>query len=346
MSKDFEALLYEKLPDNKVRCQLCAHGCVIAEGRRGICKVRENRAGALYSLTYGKLIAAHVDPIEKKPMFHFYPGSRSFSIAAPGCNFDCQWCQNWEISQGDSAAAAARCPYTPPQDVVASALRSGSLSISYTYTEPTVFFEYSQDVGLLAHEAGLKNVYVSNGYMSPAAVDLLANWLDAANVDIKAFSDEVYRKYIGAHLQPVLDACVRLKQAGVWLEITTLLIPGLNDDEEQLRSLTKFIARELGAETPWHVSRFFPQYKYQNADVTALASIEKALEIGRAEGLKYTYAGNVAGSADTVCPECGTVLIRRTGMSVLSNSVSPEGLCPNCGTRIAGVGLGGQEDSV
>jgi len=189
-------------------------------------------------------------------------------------------------------------------------------------------------------------VYVSNGYMSPAAVDLLANWLDAANVDIKAFSDEVYRKHIGAHLQPVLDACVRLKQAGVWLEITTLLIPGLNDDEEQLRGLTKFIASELGAETPWHVSRFFPQYKYQNADVTALASIEKALAIGRAEGLKYTYAGNVADSADTVCPECGNVLIRRTGMNVLSNSVSPEGLCPNCGTRIAGVGLGGQEGSV
>ena len=345
MSKDYEALLYEKLADNKVRCQLCAHHCLIADGKRGICRVRENKAGVLYSLTYGKLIAAHVDPIEKKPMFHFYPGSRSFSIASPGCNFDCQWCQNWEISQGDSAAAAARCPYTPPQDVVSAAKREGCLSISYTYTEPTVFFEFTQDVGILAREAGLKNVYVSNGYMSPQTIALLARWLDAANVDIKAFSDEVYRKHIGARLQPVLDACSLLKQAGVWLEITTLLIPGLNDDEAQIRGLTRYIARELGAETPWHVSRFFPQYKYQNTDATSLGSIEKAMDIGKAEGLRYVYAGNIAGSADTYCPQCGAVLIKRTGMSTLSSRVSHMGACPVCGARIAGVGLSGEEGS-
>lgn len=345
MSKDYEALLYEKLADNKVRCQLCAHHCLIADGKRGICRVRENKAGVLYSLTYGKLIAAHVDPIEKKPMFHFYPGSRSFSIASPGCNFDCQWCQNWEISQGDSAAAAARCPYTPPQDVVSAAKREGCLSISYTYTEPTVFFEFTQDVGILAREAGLKNVYVSNGYMSPQTIALLARWLDAANVDIKAFSDEVYRKHIGARLQPVLDACSLLKQAGVWLEITTLLIPGLNDDEAQIRGLTRYIARELGAETPWHVSRFFPQYKYQNTDATSVGSIEKAMEIGKAEGLRYVYAGNIAGSADTYCPQCGAVLIKRTGMSTLSSRVSHMGACPVCGARIAGVGLSGEEGS-
>lgn len=345
MSKDYEALLYEKLADNKVRCQLCAHHCLIADGKRGICRVRENKAGVLYSIIYGKLIAAHVDPIEKKPMFHFYPGSRSFSIASPGCNFDCQWCQNWEISQGDSAAAAARCPYTPPQDVVSAAKREGCQSISYTYTEPTVFFEFTQDVGILAREAGLKNVYVSNGYMSPQTIALLARWLDAANVDIKAFSDEVYRKHIGARLQPVLDACSLLKQAGVWLEITTLLIPGLNDDEAQIRGLTRYIARELGAETPWHVSRFFPQYKYQNTDATSVGSIEKAMEIGKAEGLRYVYAGNIAGSADTYCPQCGAVLIKRTGMSTLSSRVSHMGACPVCGARIAGVGLSGEEGS-
>ena len=345
MSKDYEALLYEKLADNKVRCQLCAHHCLIADGKRGICRVRENKAGVLYSLTYGKLIAAHVDPIEKKPMFHFYPGSRSFSIASPGCNFDCQWCQNWEISQGDSAAAAAHCPYTPPQEVVSAAKREGCLSISYTYTEPTVFFEFTQDVGILAREAGLKNVYVSNGYMSPQTIALLARWLDAANVDIKAFSDEVYRKHIGARLQPVLDACSLLKQAGVWLEITTLLIPGLNDDEAQIRGLTRYIARELGAETPWHVSRFFPQYKYQNTDATSVGSIEKAMEIGKAEGLRYVYAGNIAGSADTYCPQCGAVLIKRSGMSTLSSRVSHKGACPVCGARIAGVGLSGEEGS-
>ena len=345
MSKDYEALLYEKLADNKVRCQLCAHHCLIADGKRGICRVRENKAGVLYSIIYGKLIAAHVDPIEKKPMFHFYPGSRSFSIASPGCNFDCQWCQNWEISQGDSAAAAARCPYTPPQDVVSAAKREGCQSISYTYTEPTVFFEFTQDVGILAREVGLKNVYVSNGYMSPQTIALLARWLDAANVDIKAFSDEVYRKHIGARLQPVLDACSLLKQAGVWLEITTLLIPGLNDDEAQIRGLTRYIARELGAETPWHVSRFFPQYKYQNTDATSVGSIEKAMEIGKAEGLRYVYAGNIAGSADTYCPQCGAVLIKRTGMSTLSSRVSHKGACPVCGARIAGVGLSGEEGS-
>ena len=345
MSKDYEALLYEKLADNKVRCQLCAHHCLIADGKRGICRVRENKAGVLYSIIYGKLIAAHVDPIEKKPMFHFYPGSRSFSIASPGCNFDCQWCQNWEISQGDSAAAAARCPYTPPQDVVSAAKRESCLSISYTYTEPTVFFEFTQDVGILAREAGLKNVYVSNGYMSPQTIALLARWLDAANVDIKAFSDEVYRKHICARLQPVLDACSLLKQAGVWLEITTLLIPGLNDDEAQIRGLTRYIARELGAETPWHVSRFFPQYKYQNTDATSVGSIEKAMEIGKAEGLRYVYAGNIAGSADTYCPQCGAVLIKRSGMSTLSSRVSHKGACPVCGARIAGVGLSGEEGS-
>jgi len=345
VSKDYEALLYEKLADNKVRCQLCAHHCLIADGKRGICRVRENKAGVLYSIIYGKLIAAHVDPIEKKPMFHFYPGSRSFSIASPGCNFDCQWCQNWEISQGDSAVAAARCPYTPPQDVVSAAKRESCLSISYTYTEPTVFFEFTQDVGILAREVGLKNVYVSNGFMSPQTIALLARWLDAANVDIKAFSDEVYRKHIGARLQPVLDACSLLKQAGVWLEITTLLIPGLNDDEAQIRGLTRYIARELGAETPWHVSRFFPQYKYQNTDATSVGSIEKAMEIGKAEGLRYVYAGNIAGSADTYCPQCGAVLIKRSGMSTLSSRVSHKGACPVCGARIAGVGLSGEEGS-
>lgn len=339
MSKSFEALLYEELPGNKVRCQLCAHHCVINDGKRGICRVRENREGTLYSLTYGRLVAAHVDPIEKKPLFHFYPASRSFSIASAGCNFDCQWCQNWEISQGISDAEIARSPYTAPQEVVSSAVRFGCKSISYTYTEPTVFFEYSQEVGRLAREAGIKNVYVTNGYMSDQTITLLSGWLDAANVDIKAFSDDVYRKFIGGRLQPVLDGCVGLKKAGVWLEITTLLIPGLNDDENQLRDLARFIVRELGADTPWHVSRFYPQYKYQEAKITSLQSIQKALDIGKAEGLLYTYGGNVSGLANTLCPSCGFTLIEREGMSVFSNQISPEGGCPQCGAPIAGVGL-------
>ena len=341
MSKDYEALLYEKLADNKVRCQLCAHHCLIADGKRGICRVRENKAGVLYSLIYGKLIAAHVDPIEKKPMFHFYPGSRSFSIASPGCNFDCQWCQNWEISQGDSAAAAARCPYTPPQDVVSAAKREGCLSISYTYTEPTVFFEFTQDVGILAREAGLKNVYVSNGYMSPQTIALLARWLDAANVDIKAFSDEVYRKHIGARLQPVLDACSLLKQAGVWLEITTLLIPGLNDDEAQIRGLTRYIARELGAETHGTSAASSRSTSIRMLTPPRWGASKKRWKLAKLKGCG-TSTPATSRVRRTHMPQCGAVLIKRTGMSTLSSRVSHMGACPVCGARIAGVGLSGK----
>jgi pyruvate formate lyase activating enzyme len=341
MSKLHEALLYEQLPENKVRCHLCAHKCLISEGRRGICQVRGNHGGKLYSLTYGKLIAAHVDPIEKKPLFHFYPGSSSFSIASAGCNFRCEWCQNWEISQEYEQESIDGTPETPPEAVIASAKRSHCQSISYTYTEPTVFFEYSYDVSKLAHAAGLKNVYVTNGYMSREMIDLYSPLLDAANVDIKAFTDEAYRKYIGAHLQPVLDACVALKQAGVWLEITTLLIPGVNDDELQLKNLVQFIVENLGAETPWHVSRYFPHYKF-NAPTTPLASIEKAIEIGQAAGLKYIYGGNFQGAADTICPQCQTVLIERYGMSVSRNRIKEDNSCPVCGYKLAGVGMSGK----
>ncbi|MFZ3071458.1 MAG: AmmeMemoRadiSam system radical SAM enzyme [Anaerolineaceae bacterium] len=340
MLKDQEALLYEKLPEQRVRCGLCAHRCLISDQHTGKCKVRLNRAGTLYSLNYGKLIAAHVDPIEKKPLFHFYPGSKSFSIASPGCNFCCQWCQNWEISQPSDQFDYASIEFTPPQRIVANAQKSGCISISYTYTEPTVFFEYTLEVSKLARENGLKNVYVTNGYMSQGMLKLYTPFLDAANVDIKAFSDDVYRKYIGAHLQPVLDACVALKQAGVWLEITTLLIPGINDDPTQLQGLTAFIANQLGTDTPWHVSRYFPQYKFDQVDPTPLEIMEQALEIGQQAGLKYTYAGNIRGSVNTYCPTCHESLIERYGMSVSRNRLGEDNLCPVCGGKIAGVALG------
>ncbi|MGV8050529.1 MAG: AmmeMemoRadiSam system radical SAM enzyme [Anaerolineaceae bacterium] len=339
MPNEQEALLYEKLPDFRVRCNLCAHTCLIANSHTGKCRVRLNQNGNLYSLIYGRLIAAHTDPIEKKPLFHFYPGSLSYSIASPGCNFTCKWCQNWEISQPGTRTDFSAIKITAPEKIVAEALRNGCKSIAYTYTEPTIFFEYTLEVSKLAHAVGLKNVYVTNGYMSRQMIEMYTPYLDAANVDIKAFSDEAYRKYSGAHLQPVLDACILLKKAGVWLEITTLLIPGVNDDKEQVKELAEFIAVKLGTETPWHVSRYFPQYQFTQADATPLESIEQALEIGRRAGLKFTYGGNIPGSVNTCCPTCGASLIERYSMSVTKNRVAQSNRCPDCGETIPGIML-------
>ena len=331
-----EALLWEVLPGKRVQCNLCAHFCKLGPDRTGLCKERKNLDGRLYSLNYGKLIASHIDPIEKKPLLHFLPGSQSYSIASPGCNLRCQWCQNWDISQADDHNDPNRFPFTPAEEVIAAAQRHGCRSISYTYTEPTIFFEYTLDVSKLAHGSGLENVYVSNGFMTQKMLDLLIPYLDAANVDIKAFTDEAYRKYTGAHLQPVLESCERMKNSGVWLEVTTLLIPGVNDDEAQLQGLTAFIAEKLGKDTPWHVSRYFPQYKFTETPPTPIASIDHAIAIGRQAGLQYIYGGNVSRMTDTNCPVCGQLLLRRSGYELLKNDIT-KGKCPNCGTPVAGV---------
>jgi pyruvate formate lyase activating enzyme len=333
---EHKALLAGVLSENRVRCNLCAHHCELAEDQYGLCGERVNRQGQLYTRNFGRLIAAHVDPIEKKPLNHFLPGSSSFSIAAPGCNFRCQWCQNWDISQANAQNNPARLAYTPATEVVRNALRSGCKGISYTYTEPTVFFEYTLEGSKLAHENGIKNVYVTNGFMSGEMLALYLPWLDAANVDIKAFSDQAYRQYMGGRLKPVLDSCKRMKQAGVWLEITTLVVPGVNDDPAQLKELTSFIANELGVDTPWHVSRFYPQYQYLETPPTPDATIRQAMEIGAEAGLRYVYAGNTRGYSDTHCPKCSTLLLRRSGLALLENNLR-QGTCPNCGERIAGV---------
>ncbi|MBC7315142.1 MAG: AmmeMemoRadiSam system radical SAM enzyme [Chloroflexi bacterium] len=338
-----EALLYEKLEGARVRCMLCAHRCVIAEGRRGVCHVRENRAGTLYSLVYGQLIAQAVDPIEKKPLFHFYPGSRSFSIATMGCNFRCLFCQNADISQTPRETGRILGHETLHQAIIAGAQRTGCQSISYTYTEPTVFFEYTLDVSRLAHEAGLANVYVTNGYMSPEMLDVIApsegRLLDAANVDLKAFTEDFYREMCGARLQPVLDALKIMKARGVWVEVTTLIIPGANDSEGELREIARFICTELDAETPWHVSRFYPTYRLTDRPPTPPETVLRAREIGLEEGLRYVYAGNLPGHGeDTLCPGCGRAVIRRMGFRVLNRDLH-EGACAHCGTRIAGIGL-------
>jgi pyruvate formate lyase activating enzyme len=335
-----EAMLYEKLPDRRVRCKLCAHHCVIADGKRGVCQVRENRDGTLYTLVYGRVISEKIDPIEKKPLFHFYPGSTAYSIATRGCNFRCRWCQNWEISQMPREQKLVTGLAAMPQQIVATALRVGSRSIAYTYTEPTVFFEYAHDTARLAHTKGICNVYVTNGYMTAEMLELVQPYLDAANVDLKAFRDETYRHYVGARLEPVLDTLKRIKALGIWLEVTTLVIPGVNDDPAELRDAARFVAQELGTETPWHISRFSPAYEMTGVPVTPTETLRWARELGLKEGLKYVYVGNVPddGYQNTVCPGCGRILIHRNGLAVLTDLVQ-NGRCPDCGTSIAGVGM-------
>lgn len=336
-----EAMLYDQLPDNRVRCRLCAHRCTIAEGHKGLCQVRENRAGTLHTLVYGRTISQAVDPIEKKPLYHFYPGSGSFSIATPGCNFRCAWCQNWEISQMPRERHLVGGHPARPEQIAASARRSGCRSIAYTYTEPTIFFEYACDTARLAREAGLANVFVTNGYMTDEALDVAKDWLDAANVDLKAFRDATYRRHIGARLQPVLDSLRQMKELGIWLEVTTLIVPGINDDPQELKELAEFLVGQLGADTPWHISRFFPHYKMRQTPPTPVKTLHRAEEIGRAAGLRHIYLGNVAEETNTFCPDCVKLLIRRVGFGVIENRIQADGTCPDCGATIAGVGMAG-----
>ena len=307
-----EAWLYDPLPDRGVRCRLCSHRCVVADGKRGICGVRENRGGRLETRVYGRLIAASDDPIEKKPIFHLMPGSRSFSIATVGCNFKCRFCQNADIAQmpADRGGRIIGDP-TTPQQVVDAARHRHCASIAYTYTEPTIFFEFACDTAALAHAQGLKNVFVTNGYMSAEALERVSPWLDAANVDLKAFDDTFYKRQCGARLEPVKATLRRMKSLNIWVEVTTLIIPGLNDDPSALSRLAAFIADDLGKETPWHVSRFHPTYRLTDRPATPVETLIRAREIGLEAGLKYVYTGNIPGQGgeDTLCPGCGDAVI-------------------------------------
>ena len=334
-----EAMLYDTLDNQKVRCNLCAHRCLIKPGRAGICQVRVNQEGTLITRVYGRVTANHIDPIEKKPLFHFYPGSRALSIATPGCNFRCQFCQNSDISQMVREHHLIMGEEITPANLVAVAQRTRSRTIAYTYTEPTIFFEYAYDIARKATEAGLSNAFVTNGYETPEAIDMIAPYLDAANVDLKSFNDSFYRHVCGATLQPVLDALQKMKQAGIWLEVTTLIIPTYNDSADELRDIARFIARQLGVETPWHVSAFYPTYKLTDAPPTPERTLMRARDIGFEEGLHYVYAGNLPGRGeDTLCPTCGKAVIRRYRYTILENDVR-EGRCPECDTPIAGMGL-------
>ena len=326
-------------PEGAVRCVACAHRCLIRPGRRGICHVRANEDGRLVSLVFGRAVAANADPIEKKPLFHFYPGSVAFSIATRGCNFHCLHCQNWTISQVERDGLGAAEFELPPEFVVSAALVAGARSIAYTYTEPTVFIEYAVETARLARAAGMANVLVTNGYETPEALDVLAPLIDAANVDLKAFEDRFYRRVLGARLAPVLETLVGMRKRGIWLEVTTLVIPGLNDDPHELARLAAWIVAELGPETPWHVSRFFPTYRLTDLDPTPETTIRLATQIGRAAGLVHVYSGNVHGADDdTLCAGCGAILIRRRGFQATRGALAGD-RCERCGRALAGIGL-------
>jgi pyruvate formate lyase activating enzyme len=333
-----EARFYEKAADGRVHCHLCAHECKIEPGKRGICQVRENREGTLYSLVYGMLVAENLDPIEKKPLFHFLPGSRSYSIATGGCNFQCLHCQNYDISQFPRRHEG-RIPGVPrtPEAIVAAAAQNRAATISYTYTEPTIFMEFALDTARLAKARGIRNVFVSNGFMTEVSATAMAEVIDADNVDLKSFREDFYRKVCKAKLQPVLDTIARLKRLGVWLEVTTLVIPGLNDSEEELREIAEFI-KGVGPEIPWHVSAFYPTYQMLDRPRTPAATLLQARDLGLAAGLRYVYTGNIPGQGgeNTYCYSCGELLIERLGYSI-RGFILQEGKCPKCGTAIDGV---------
>jgi len=340
-----EATLWEALGDGEaeaVRCRLCSHRCRIPAGRAGLCGVRENRGGTLFTLVYGRLVANNVDPIEKKPLFHVAPGSLSYSIATAGCNFHCSHCQNYQISQVERDAGRIPGHYASPEETVTAAREAGCRSIAYTYTEPTVFFEYALDCMKLARRAGLLNVFVTNGYMSPEGLEAAVPYLDAANVDLKAMTEDFYRKVCGAHLEPVLQTIRELWQRGVWVEATTLVIPHHNDAPEELRELARFLA-SVSPDLPWHVTGFYPTYRLTDEPPTPASALELGRRIGFEEGLRYVYAGNRPGRGgeDTLCPGCRRTVVGRLGFSVTQLDLTPDGRCTGCGATVAGLALGG-----
>jgi pyruvate formate lyase activating enzyme len=331
-----EAMLYNSLDKLKVACRLCAHFCEIVPGKTGFCGVRENRDGKLFSLVYGDVIASHVDPIEKKPLYHFFPGSLSYSVATIGCNFRCSFCQNWQISQASREKNGGLSGQNlEPSEVVTAALKHGCRSISYTYTEPTIFFEYAYDTARLAKKKGIANVFVTNGYMSAQALETIHPYLDACNVDLKSFREDFYKKICRASLEPVLESIRLMKRLDIWVEVTTLVVPGQNDSSEELAEIAGFIA-SVDRNIPWHISRFHPDYLYTDSKATPLDTLSRALEIGRNAGLHFIYIGNVLGmSEDTLCPVCGAEVIRRTNFSIANNKLK-EGVCTFCGAAVSG----------
>lgn len=360
-----ECLNYKIIDSETLQCETCSHFCLIKKGKVGICGIRQNIKNKLYLLTYGKTAAVNIDPIEKKPLFHFLPGSLAYSLGTAGCNFRCGNCQNFDISQIFGMKGKVE-EYEKlfwgeelsPKEIVKNATQAGCQSIAYTYNEPTIFLEYALDTMKIAKKEGLKNVWVSNGFMSDKTINTILPFLDAINIDIKSFNDEFYKFNCGARVQPVFNSCKRFVhpvkslpeqgarlseqfnrvKAGIWLEITTLIIPTLSDDAEMLKQIAKFIKNELGDFVPWHISAFSGaiSWKLQHLPNTKAETIKKAYDIGKKEGLKYVYAGNVPNTEmeNTYCPKCADLIVERIGYNI--KRYDKNGNCPKCGEKIEG----------
>lgn len=333
-----QASLMRDLKGDTVQCRVCEHFCVLDPGDWGKCGVRVNQDGALYLAVYGNAVAAHVDPIEKKPLFHFLPGTEALSIGTYGCNMKCQWCQNWELSQTRRVPPGEQKETDlTPERIVDIARNRDLASIAYTYNEPTVFFEYTYDTAKLAHEYGIKNVYVSNGFMSEEVIETIAPYLDAINVDLKGFTNELYEEYADARLDPVKRNIEKMAEdPGIWVEVTTLIIPDLNDSDEELREAAAWLT-SVDPDIPWHLSAFHPSFEMRDRGRTPKSTLDRAYDIGKEAGLHYIYVGNVmdAERGTTRCPECGTRLVERLGFTARSQWETP-GTCHQCRQEIAG----------
>ncbi len=328
-----EAILYEKV-GKALNCKICERRCIISRGKAGFCQMRENEEDKIYTLNYAAVSSVAVDPIEKKPLYHFYPGSTVFSMGSIGCNFRCKHCQNWGISQAELEQTPTRDML--PEDAIRLSQEYGCKSIAWTYNEPTMWFEYTLDSAKIAKKVDIKTIYVTNGYMSEESFEEIRPYLDAANIDLKGMSEKFYKDLCDARLQPVLDNIVRMHDAHIHIEITNLMIPGYNDSDENIRALVKFMADEVGVEVPLHFTRFYPQYQMRNLQPTEVKYLEKAHKVAKDAGMKYVYIGNVPTEKgeNTYCPECGEPIIKRDGFSVLNDELKKTRKCPKCKANI------------
>ena len=332
-----EARFYRKLENKKIKCKLCPRECTVGDRERGYCGVRENRGGTYYSLVHSRVCAAHVDPIEKKPLFHYLPATVAFSLATAGCNVNCKFCQNWDISQ--SRPEQVHADYAPPRKVAGLAKQYGCPTIAYTYSEPVVFSEYLMDTADAGHDAGIRSIVVSNGYIQDEALKAAYGKMDAVKIDLKAFSESYYRDVVTGQLKPVLDTLVTLRKMGKWTEIVYLTVPTLNDSDTEFRGLAQWIKANLGADVPLHFTQFHPEYLLKNLPITPLPTLERAKAIADAEGLHYVYIGNVPGhpAQNTYCPQCRKLLVERVGFVANQMLIRKDGSCPYCRHPIPGI---------